>query len=671
MSATRILIVEDEQIVALDIEMHLRKYGYSVVGMFASAEEALRELPNLTPDLVLMDIKLQGRMDGLEAASRIKDDFGIPVILLTANADENTVQRAKYTQPFAYIIKPFEERELRTAIVLSMYRHEMEQKLIRRERLFATTLRSIGEGLVVTNNDGEIEFINRVAEEYAGESESMLVGRRFESVFHLDPQLPAHTGDSGPEGFAEGALHRDDGSLLPVAVSRTPLRDERNAHTGYVWVLQDISARLRSERALRESEDQLRQAQKMEAVGRLSGGIAHDFNNLLTIIMGYAKLMKETLDADHSALSADLKNDLEGISKAAMKSASLTRQLLAFSRHQIMQPRSVSLNVIVSEVEKMIQRLITENVSMQVHLASQECNVFVDQGQLEQVIVNLSVNARDAMRDGGILQLRTRTVVLKEPKRVHSGLLPPGSYATLDVHDTGSGIPPEIIGRIFDPFFTTKESGQGTGLGLSTVYGIVTQSGGQIDVQSEPRKGATFTIYLPLQPSVIAAEPAPRVSDRRFRGSETVLIVEDEENIRALLVRSLRDNGYTVISATNAGEAMLISEQYGGEIDLLVTDVVMPHLSGVRLARRMKASRRSMRVLLISGAPDRLAREGGIRETRSPDPLHTRGGSATADHDEAAVESEIPVAENYLQKPFEPEEFLATVRSLLDLGESN
>lgn len=632
--AARILIVEDEQIVALDIKMHLQKYGYTVPATFASAEDALRELPGIEPDLVLMDIKLQGEMDGLEAASQIKSDFGIPVILLTANADESTIQRAKFTQPFAYIIKPFEERELRTAIVLSLYRHEMEQKLIYRERLFSTTLRSIGEAVVVADTAGDIEFMNPVAEQFCGIQLQKAVGRQFDSIFAFE------NGDAGEPGSTP---HRaefvgKDGGHVPVELRKSPLVNEKGATTGAVWVISDITARVENERALRESEEQLRHAQKMEAVGRLSGGIAHDFNNLLTIIMGYSKLLREGLQDEEELRLGELQSDVEGILKAATKSANLTRQLLAFSRHQVLQPKVISLNRIVGDVEKMIRRLMTESIVMQVHLDEGPCSIYVDQGQMEQVLLNLTVNAKDAMPDGGTLVIRTAAETIGSRRPIQNGVIEPGDYAVLRVQDTGTGIPPEIVHRIFDPFFTTKEVGRGTGLGLSTVYGIVTQSGGCIDVESSPGKGTAFAIFLPLNAGGGADAELMQADENRYLGDETVLVVEDEKPVRDLLCRVLEGHGYTVVVAQNPGEALLISEENGREIDLVVTDVVMPHLSGHKLAKRLRGNAPELRVLLISGHPEELVL----------DPSLAGAGYG------------------FLQKPFDPEQLLKAARALLD-----
>jgi len=643
------MIVEDEQIVALDIKMHLQKHGYEVPGMFASGEDAVREVAALKPDLILMDIKLQGRMDGLEAASRITEAHGIPVILLTANADESTIQRAKYTQPYAYIIKPFEERELRTAIVLALYRHEMEQKLVQRERLFSTTLRSIGEAVFVTDVDDSVNFMNPIAEYLVGKPFTAAVGMKLTSILRLvdeydkDVTTDNPNLDDGASSLQEvfqfvGNLVRNDGIRVPVELRRSALIDDAGARTGWVWVLNDITVRVNSERALRESEEQLRHAQKMEAVGRLSGGIAHDFNNLLTIIMGYSKLLKESIQ-NNDGKPGELLGDVDGILKAATKSAELTRQLLAFSRHQVMQPVVISLNRILSEVERMIRRLLTENITIQISLTNEPCRIYADQGQIEQVLLNLAVNAKDAMPDGGNLTIRSGIDRVDTRRNSVTGVIEPGTYAVLRVQDTGTGIEPEILPRIFDPFFTTKGVGRGTGLGLSTVYGIIAQSGGKIDVVSVLGKGTLFVIYLPLiEVGEEGAEKVPH-PESRLSGSESVLVVEDERTVRELLVRVMQGAGYAVTTTENAGEALLISEEENNHFDILISDVVMPHITGPKLSIRLRAKHADLKVLFISGHPE---------------------------NDEVEIELKDSMCA-FLQKPFEPEVLLRKVRELLDV----
>jgi nitrogen-specific signal transduction histidine kinase len=380
-------------------------------------------------------------------------------------------------------------------------------------------------------------------------------------------------------------------------------------------------------------EAQLRQAQKMEAVGRLAGGIAHDFNNLLTAITGYADLaLSDLREGD------PMRQDMEEILRAAHRAAELTRQLLAFSRQQVLAPRVLDLNEVVQSVDKMLRRLVGEDVELLSVLAPGLGHVKADPGQLEQVIVNLAVNARDAMPTGGKLTIETADAELAETRVRDLATVPAGRYVMLAITDSGTGMDEETKARIFEPFFTTKEQGKGTGLGLATVYGIVKQSGGFIWLYSEPGHGTTFKIYLPRVEGAADALAPPVGTAEVPRGTETVLIVEDEEAVRALAKTALTRKGYRVLEAANGGEALLRCESEQAPIHLLVTDVVMPGLGGADLAQRLAPLRPDMKVLFISGYADRAAARHG---TIQP-------GAA------------------YLEKPFSLEALARKVREVLD-----
>jgi two-component system cell cycle sensor histidine kinase/response regulator CckA len=351
------------------------------------------------------------------------------------------------------------------------------------------------------------------------------------------------------------------------------------------------------------TQEQLRQSQKLEEIGLLAGGLAHDFNNLLSVILSYAQLAGEDMD-----LADPRREDLEEVRKAGERAAELTRQLLAFSRCRTFDPRPLDLREPVRSMERMLGRLLPGRVRLAVVHGSPLGNVLADPGHAEQVLLNLAVNARDAMPGGGTLTIETSNVVLAPAEAASVGA-PPGAYVALTVRDDGVGMDAETRARVFEPFFTTKEIGKGTGLGLSTVHGIVRQSGGVIRLESEPGKGTVFTIYFPdvggTTPAVAATSlPAPALA---LQGTETVLVVEDEEQVLALVRTILRRAGYEVLEAQSAGDALLIVEQHAGPIDLLVTDVQMPRLLGAELARRIAPHRPSMKVLYMSGyaaAPD-------------------------------------------------------------------
>ena len=362
-------------------------------------------------------------------------------------------------------------------------------------------------------------------------------------------------------------------------------------------------------RALREVDDrerqkklelELRQAQKMEAIGRLAGGVAHDFNNLLTVISGYARLAMSRAQPNDP-----LTADLEEVIRASEGAASLTRQLLTFSRRQVLAPAVLNLNQRVTEMTKMLKRIIGEDVELVTRLEPALHNIKADPGQIEQVIMNLAVNSRDAMPGGGKLTISTDNATLEEAESREHPDAPPGTHVVLTVSDTGTGMTPETKAHLFEPFFTTKEQGKGTGLGLSTVYGIVRQSGGSIEVVSEPGKGATFRIRFPRVEDRVEPGKGTRVAKRAPTGSETVLIVEDSDSLRRLVQHVLAKHGYTVLLAGDGEEGLKISDEHPGPIHLMVTDVVMPRMGGPELAKRVAQSRPDTRVLYTSGYIER------------------------------------------------------------------
>jgi signal transduction histidine kinase len=403
--------------------------------------------------------------------------------------------------------------------------------------------------------------------------------------------LRTASGEGPGARLDEDIAWRKDGSCFPVRYTSSPIRDEEGAVVGAVVAFNDISER-------KKLEEQLRQSQKMDALGQLAGGIAHDFNNLLTIINGFGEVVLSSLNPDDPA------HELVGeMKKAGERAAGLSRQLLAFSRKTVLSPKVLDLDSVVIEMEKMLRRIIGEDITLTTGLPANLGRVHADPGQIEQVLLNLVVNARDAMPHGGRMTIETRNVDLDEEyARTHPEVCP-GRYVLLEVRDTGCGMTEEVKGRIFEPFFTTKAAGRGTGLGLAIVYGIIRQSGGHIAVESSLGQGTTFRIYLPRIEDAIVEESSTGFA-ALARGTETVLVVEDDDGVRALIRHLLHRLGYTVLVAASGTEALEVARQHHGAIDLLLSDVVMPGMNGVELSRRLQVHRPGVKVLYLSGHVD-------------------------------------------------------------------
>lgn len=493
------------------------------------------------------------------------------------------------------------------------------------EKLFE----SAPEAIVVVDNQSRVMRANAEFTRLFGYSLDEAKGRRVDHLIvpeEFREEALSVTGKIMNEGSVnlETVRKRRDGTLINVSILGTPIEVDGGQVAVY-GIYRDITGH-------RELEEQLRQSQKMEAIGRLAGGVAHDFNNLLTAILGYAELLAASSDSPDR-----LGHYIEEIRKAANRAKSLTSQLLAFSRKQVLTPKVISLCQIVSNIEPMLARLLGEDIQLTTDLASAAGKIKADPGQIEQVIVNLAVNARDAMPEGGRILVEVREAILSdEYSKAHSTL--PGRYVRLVFSDNGVGMTSDVRRRIFEPFFTTKEQGKGTGLGLATVYGIVKQSGGHLEVESQPRIGTTFTIYFP-QVLHESDEEVLREQPVKPEGSaETVMVVEDEDGIRGLISEILKRNRYRVIEAPGGARALLMSEAFGDTIHLLLTDVVMPEMSGRELARRLRAQRPFIKILFMSGYSD-----------------ETVADASEAGHDAA-----------FLQKPFTPEGLLKKVREVLE-----
>jgi PAS domain S-box-containing protein len=767
--ATKILVVEDENIVAKDIQNTLKALGYTVTAVVASGEEAIQKAEETQPDLVLMDIMLKGYQDGVEAARQIFARFNIPVVYLTAYTDETTLQRAKVAEPYGYILKPFEERELHIAIEMGIYKHKMAKKLKEREQWLATILRSINDAVIVTDDKSLITFINPVAEMLTGWKQKDALGKNLAEVFKIasaENRTAAQPASRNGDAANYSLLVASDGREIPIDDSAAPIRDENGDLTGAVLVFRDISARQQAEaelhrrflqiqhseeryralyddnpamyftvdvsgkilsvnqfgaeqlgykveelvgqswlelfreedkaaaqqhltacfqnpahvaqwelrkvrkdgvllwgkelarnvrssdgqlvvlvvcedvtkskqmeEALQQREEQLRQANRMEAIGRLAGGVAHDFNNMLTAIIGTAEMAMLELHRDHPG-----RKDLKEIKQTADRAANLARQLLTFARRQIIAPSLLNLNDVLLTLDKLLHRLAGENVEFAISTAPDLGFVKVDSGQIEQMIINLASNARDAMPNGGKLTIETANVTLDDAYARQHPELASGDYVMLTVRDTSAGITEEMKKHLFEPFFSIKDTGQGAGLGLATAYGIVQQNHGHIVVDSAPGQGTAFHIYFP---SHAEAGMMPEYDENHVPspGTETVLLVEDEPAIREIATHLLRERGYHVLVAATGDEALQLARTHAKDkIHILIIDVVMPRLSGKMVADQIKALQPDMKVLFISGyADDTITQPGKEKASLA-----------------------------YLQKPFSPALLAHKIREMLD-----
>ena len=460
-------------------------------------------------------------------------------------------------------------------------------------------------GRITKVNRTELEMLGYTAEEMLGQPVWKFVVEKEQSQQSIMAKI---TGGAPPGRQFERTYRRKDGTTFPVLIEDRLLRDAEGRIIGIRSTIQDITDRKRTEEEVKTLEEQLRQSQKIEAIGRLAGGIAHDFNNLLTVIKGYAQLSLLDLKENNP-----LWENIQEIQKATQRATDLTRQLLAFSRRQILDPKVLDLNSLLRDTEKMLRRMIGEDIELVTLLSEDLGRVKIDPSQIEQVIFNLAVNARDAMPSGGKLTIETANVESDEGyAHTHIGMTP-GHYVRLSVGDTGVGMSREVQEKAFDPFFTTKEKGKGTGLGLSTVYGIVTQSGGKIWVYSEPGHGTTFKIYFPTIEGELDNLNGKNETDSFPRGSETVLLVEDEPSVRDLANRLLKQQGYRVLEAANGEEALRLAQENTGEkIHLLLTDVVLPQMGGKELADQLKIFRPDIKVLYTSGYTDNAIVHHGV-----------------------------------------------------------
>lgn len=609
--ALRVLIVEDESVVALDLEERLVRLGYAVSAVVNNGADALRYAGLNKIDLVLMDIHIRGAMDGIETAEVIRQTVKVPVIFLTAHADEATLQRAGLAEPFGYVLKPFDERELRATIEMAQYRHRAEERLRTMERWLATTLGSIGDGVIATDTDGRISFINAIAEAISGWTRGEALGRQLQEVFHiLTSEGHLETIELFERTMAEGVtitlgenrcLRTRDGRLVPVDDSLAPIRDDQGSVTGCVIIFRDNTARLAAAKERRQLEVKMQEAQRLESLGILASGIAHDFNNLLVAVICNASLGRTMVASDSPILPC-----LNAIEEASERAALLCRQMLSYAGKSVVRLEDLELSEFTRDTAQLLQVAIDKNTTLIFDLANKLPPLRADRSQLQQVLMNLVMNGSEALAGGtGQLILCTRLFQASRDFlsvcRVGAGLAE-GEYLLLQVSDTGHGMTPEVLERIFDPFFTTKFTGRG--LGLAAVSGIIRTHGGALNVISKPGTGTTFQVLFP--PVEMSVLPTPPVGpDLAWRGYGRALLVDDEPSIRLAGSAVLKHLGFEVDTAQNGLQGVEMATAEGSDYRVILLDLTMPKMDGLTALRAIRQKFPDLPILLMSGYSDR------------------------------------------------------------------
>jgi PAS domain S-box-containing protein len=629
-----VLIVEDSEDDASLLVRELERAGYEVSWERVDTAGAMRSaLEGRSWDLVVADYAMP-RFSGPAALAVLQDvGLDLPFIIVSGSVGEDIAVEVMRAGAHDYLLKGNLKR------LFPAIQRELDQAGQRRDRRkaeerYRELFDSANDIVFTLDLEGRFTSINAAAERITEYPREQIVGRNFAEFVVPDHigvvrEMLRHraAGESVASVYTMDVLARQ-GRRVVLEVSTRELVEGKRP-VGIQGIARDITERV-------SLEAQLHQSQKMEAIGTLAGGVAHDFNNLLTTILGYSDLV-----LDQIARDSPLREDVQEIRKSAERAASLTRQLLAFSRRQLIEPAIVDLNAIVGDMDKMLRRLIGEDLELSTVMRPDLGRARVDPGQMEQVIMNLVVNARDAMPAGGRLTIETNNVDLDEEyAETHIPTLP-GSYVMLAVTDTGEGMDAETRSRIFEPFFTTKPTGKGTGLGLSTVYGIVKQSGGFIWVYSEPGHGTSFKIYFPRAEEAAGSERASSLKPKNHeetKGSETLLLVEDEEGVRKFARIVLQRAGYQVLEAKDGTEAVAVAERFEGEIHLLLSDSVMPGLTVRELIARFGALRPEASLLLMSGYTDEAIARSGL------------------------IHAGIP----FVQKPFSAQDLTGRVRDVLD-----
>ena len=627
----RVLMIEDREDDALLVVRELERGGYAVASRRVDAPDGLADALEEVPpwDLVITDWSMP-QFGALEALDMLnKRSLDIPIVVVSGTIGEETAVAALRGGAGDFILKDRLAR-LNPAVERGLREARSRRALRATEERYRRIVETTSEGVWIIDANGDTDFMNARMATMMGVRAEETIGKPAIDLVHLDSRSTwnAHCErrERGVVAHADIRLARSDGKAIWVLIDSTVAVGELGRYEGILVMAMDMTER-------RRLEEQLRQSQKMEAIGSLAGGVAHDFNNLLSVILSYTSLALEGLKPGEP-----IHSDLEEVRKAGERAAELTRQLLAFGRQQMLQPKVVNYNQILVGMERMVRRILGEDIELSLLTSHTLGKTRVDPGQLEQVIMNLVVNARDAMPAGGKVTIETGNIELDAEYCSQHVDVVAGAYVVLCVTDTGTGMDAATRAHIFEPFFTTKEKGKGTGLGLSTVFGIVKQSGGHIWVYSEPERGTTFKVYLPRTDGVPEETTSAPALPASLDGTETILLVEDEEQVRAIMRTILRRHGYNVLEAQNGGEAFLICEKFQARIHMLLTDVVMPRMSGRELAQRLEVMRPDIKVMYVSGYTENSVVHHGV----------------------------LDAGVSFLQKPITPDALLRKVREVLD-----
>lgn len=619
MHKKRILIVEDESLIAEDIAHRLRSLGYDVPPPEAYGENVVDAVQASSPDLIIMDVKLKGEMDGISAAEAVQQITSCPVIYLTAFADDDLLQRARITQPFGYILKPYNDRELHAAIQMALHKHELETELKETKEWLQATMRSIGDAVIVTDRQGKVKFLNKIAEALTEWRAEDALGKSLIEVFSL-----VDVEKSGPLEILSPDVLQDfdvENELIEAASLRTHLANikhvsgtilnKRNLKLkvedsfapihkdgedlGHVLVFRDISEKMLLKKQKEELEENLIQSRKMESLGTMASGIAHDFNNLLSVILGFTEIVQQAVPAD-----SDIQEDLAEIEQAGIKARDLVNQILSFVRQKKYQLIALSPGPILRQTVSFLRCFAAKHIAVQTRISPRNVLIKADPSQLNQIFLNICVNACQALesQELGTLEISLEEVQLTSQDLAAHPEMQPGPFVKICISDNGVGIDPTISHRIFDPYFTTKEEGKGTGMGLSTSLGIVRSFGGMIRVTSEPGKGTSFFLYFPVVEIKVTKEKS-MTYEEQLRVS--ILLVDDDKQYGKMFKRILESLGHTVSFQPSSADALQLFENDPSAFDLVVTDQIMPEMVGTEMARKMFEVRPDIPVILCTG----------------------------------------------------------------------